>query len=141
MVYAVLIALVFSGIMMMINLFLGAPIAALFLADEEAAIGLAHTYLRYVGLTLFLLGLMLIFRSVLQGLGRRLAPTLCSLMEMVMSVFTAFFLIPRFAFTGICLANPLSWFASGIPVYIAFALFALRQRTKEPSSTRPQSTG
>jgi putative MATE family efflux protein len=128
MVYAVLISFVFSGIMMTLNLFLGAPITAWFLGEEEAAIRLAHTYLIYVGLTLFLLALMLVFRSVLQGLGKRLAPTLCSLMEMVMSVFAAFFLIPRFGFTGICLANPLSWFASGLPVYIAFALFAYARK-------------
>jgi Na+-driven multidrug efflux pump len=98
----------------------------LFLADEDAALRLAHAYLIYVGLTLFLLALMLIFRDVPQGLGERAAPTLRSVMEMVMSVFIAFFLISRLGFTGICLANPLSWFASGIPVYIALAFFALR---------------
>lgn len=129
--YAVLISLVISGIMMLINLFFGGSITALFLADEDAALRLARIYLIYVGLTLFLLALMLIFRSVLQGLGKRRAPTLCSVTEMVMSVFAAFFLIPRLGFTGVCLANPLSWFASGIPVYISFALFTLRQKRRE----------
>jgi putative MATE family efflux protein len=139
MAYAALISLAFSGIMLTINLFFGASLSAWFLAEEEAAVRLAHDYLLYVGFTLFLLALMLIFRSVLQGLGKRLAPTLCSIMEMVMSVFAAFFLIPRFGFTGICLANPLSWFASGLPVYIAFALFVSQQRARRAVSL--QSAG
>jgi putative MATE family efflux protein len=138
MVYAVLISLAFSGIMLFINLLFGAPISAWFLVNEGEAVGMAHTYLIYVGLTLFLLGVMLIFRSALQGLGKRISPTICSIMEMVMSVAAAFFLIPQFGFIGVCLANPLSWFASGIPLYIAFALFVRRQGRRQG---RRQRTG
>jgi hypothetical protein len=35
-------------------------------------------------------------------------------------------------FTGVCLANPLSWFASGIPLYIAFVTFVAQQRSNAP---------
>jgi len=65
---------------------------------------------------------MLVFRSALQGLGRKSAPIFCSVMETAMSVFAAFVLIPLLGFLGVCLVNPLSWLASGIPLYIAFAL-------------------
>jgi O-antigen/teichoic acid export membrane protein len=56
-------------------------------------------------------------------MGKNISPTLCSVLETVMSVITAFLLVPRFGFAGICLANPLSWIASGIPLYIAFLIF------------------
>jgi Na+-driven multidrug efflux pump len=65
---------------------------------------------------------MLVFRSSLQGLGKKFAPILCSIMETVMSIFAAFVLIPRIGFMGVCLVNPLSWLASGIPLYIAFGM-------------------
>jgi hypothetical protein len=45
-----------------------------------------------------------------------------------MSLAAAFLLIPHFGFTGICLANPLSWLASGIPLYAAFAVFVREQK-------------
>jgi Na+-driven multidrug efflux pump len=82
-------------------------------------------YIRYIGAALSFLALMLIFRGALQGLGKNISPTLCSLLETVMSVVTAFLLVPRLGFTGICLANPLSWIASGIPLYIAFGIWRL----------------
>jgi O-antigen/teichoic acid export membrane protein len=51
----------------------------------------------------------------------RRAPIICGVMETAMSILAAFVLIPRLGFTGVCLVNPLSWLASGIPLYIAFA--------------------
>ena len=72
---------------------------------------------------IFILGIMLVFRSTLQGLGKRRAPILCGVMETVMSILAAFVLIPNFGFIGVCLVNPLSWLASGIPLYIAFGLW------------------
>jgi hypothetical protein len=47
-----------------------------------------------------------------------------------MSVVTAFLLVPRLGFTGICLANPLSWLVSGIPLYIAFGLLSKKLRAR-----------
>jgi putative MATE family efflux protein len=121
------ISVAISVAMGVINFFFGANLAGLFLGDNPEALSLAHLYLKYIGASLFLLGIMLNFRSVMQGLGRKRSPTLCSVLETVMSVLTAFVLIPRLGFIGVCLANPLSWLASGIPLYIAFALFARKK--------------
>jgi Na+-driven multidrug efflux pump len=118
-----------------VNFLWGDKLASLFIKDAPEVLGMAHLYLKYIGATVFLLGIMLIFRSVMQGVGRSASPTVCSVLETVMSFVTAFLLIPRMGFTGVCLANPLSWFASGIPLYIAFALFVAQQKRKQNQSS------
>jgi len=120
---ACLISLGLGVFMATVNQFTGEPIAALFLKDSPEAVALAHRYILYTGYTVFILGIMLVFRSTLQGLGMRRAPILCSVMETAMSILAAFVLIPRIGFTGVCLVNPLSWLASGIPLYIAFGVW------------------
>ena len=117
---ACLISLSLGVFMAVLNQFTGAPIVSLFLKDSPQAVALAERYILITGYTVFILGIMLVFRSTLQGLGMRRAPILCGVMETVMSILAAFVLIPRFGFTGVCLVNPLSWLASGIPLYIAW---------------------
>jgi Na+-driven multidrug efflux pump len=119
---ACLISLGLGVFMATLNQFTGAPIAALFLKDSAEAAALAHRYILYTGYTVFILGIMLVFRSTLEGLGMRRAPIICGVMETAMSILAAFVLIPRLGFTGVCLVNPLSWLASGIPLYIAFGI-------------------
>jgi putative MATE family efflux protein len=120
---ACLISLGLGIFMAIINQFTGAPIASLFLKDSPEAVALARRFILITGYTVFILGIMLVFRSTLQGLGMRRAPILCGIMETAMSVLAAFVLIPRIGFTGVCLVNPLSWIASGIPLYIAFGIY------------------
>lgn len=126
--HACFISAGFSALMFLVNFLFGSRLAGLFLKDAPEAAALAVQYIRYIGATLVFLGLMLIFRSALQALGKSISPTICSILETVMSVATAFLFIPLFGFTGVCLANPLSWIASGIPLYIAFFLFVREKR-------------
>jgi Na+-driven multidrug efflux pump len=120
---ACLISLALSVFMALLNQFTGAPIVSLFLKDSPEAVALATQYILITGYTVFILGIMLVFRSALQGLGMKTAPILCGVMETVMSILAAFFLIPQLGFIGVCLVNPLSWLASGIPLYIAFGIY------------------
>ena len=119
---ACLIALGLGVFMATLNQFTGRPLVSLFLVNSAEAVSLAHQYILFTGYTVFILGIMLVFRSALQGLGMKTAPILCGVMETVMSILAAFVLIPRLGFLGVCLVNPLSWLASGIPLYIAFGL-------------------
>ena len=123
---ACMLSLLLGVFMAILNQFTGTPIVALFLKDSPEAIALARQYILYTGYTVFILGIMLAFRSCLQGLGKRSVPILCGVMETAMSILAAFVLIPRLGFTGVCLVNPLSWLASGIPLYVAF--WVLRRR-------------
>ncbi|MCL2243807.1 MAG: MATE family efflux transporter [Treponema sp.] len=117
-----LVALGLGVFMAVLNQFTGRPIVSLFLTDNSEALSLATRYILITGYSVFLLGVMLVFRSVLQGLGKKSAPIICSVMETAMSILAAFVLIPLLGFLGVCLVNPLSWLASGIPLYIAFGV-------------------
>jgi putative MATE family efflux protein len=117
-----LISLGLGVFMAALNQFTGGPIVTLFLKDNPEAIAMAKQFVLITGYTVFILGIMLVFRSSLQGLGNKSAPIICSIMETVMSILAAFVLIPRMGFMGVCLVNPLSWLASGIPLYIAFGV-------------------
>lgn len=123
-----LIVIILGIFMALLNLFAGNQFAGLFLKGNAEALAMARRYIQYTGNTVFILGIMLVFRSGLQGLGRKRAPVLCGVMETAMSILSALVLIPAYGFTGICLVNPLSWFASGIPLYIAFAVFVRAQK-------------
>jgi putative MATE family efflux protein len=120
---ACLISLGLGVFMATLNQFSGGPIVALFLKDNPEAIAMAKQYILITGYTVFILGIMLAFRSTLQGLGKKTAPIFCGAMETMMSILAAFVLIPYMGFIGVCLVNPLSWLASGIPLYIAFAIY------------------
>jgi putative MATE family efflux protein len=131
---ACLISLGLGAFMAALNQLIGAPIVSLFLKDSPEAVALARRFILFTGYTVFILGIMLVFRSSLQGLGMRRAPILCGIMETAMSILAAFVLIPRLGFTGVCLVNPLSWLASGIPLYIAFGMMKKKILTPEITS-------
>ena len=132
--HSCLISLGLGVFMAIVNQATGVRIASLFLKGNAEAVALARQYILYTGYTVFILGIMLVFRSSLQGLGMKRAPILCGAMETVMSILAAFVLIPRLGFTGVCLVNPLSWLASGIPLYIAFGVLKRKNRVDEPFS-------
>ncbi|AEF81954.1 MATE family efflux transporter [Leadbettera azotonutricia] len=132
---ACLICLGVGVFMAVINQFFGKALVSLFVKDNAEALEMGRQYLLYIGYSVFILGIMLVFRSSLQGLGRPFAPILCGVMETIMSILAAFVLIPQLGFTGLCLVNPLSWLASGIPLYIAFGLF-VRKFTSSASKAK-----
>jgi putative MATE family efflux protein len=106
--------------------------ASLFIKDSAEGIALAYRYIIFSGYTVTILGFMLTFRSSLQGLGTRFAPVMSGVMETVMSVLAAFFLIPSLGFLGVCLVNPLSWLAAFFPVFAGFMAVRKRKGTEGP---------
>jgi putative MATE family efflux protein len=96
--------------------------ASLFIRDNAQGAALAYRYIIFSGYTVTLLGLMLTFRSSLQGLGTHFGPVMSSVLETLMSVLAAFVLIPRIGFLGVCLVNPLSWLAAFFPAFLGFMM-------------------
>jgi putative MATE family efflux protein len=112
-----------GGLFMALLNRIGGPFfASLFITDSAEGIALAYRYIIFSGYTVTILGLMLTFRSGLQGLGMHFAPVMSGVMETVMSVLAAFVLIPRTGFLGVCLVNPLSWLTSLFPVFLGFMM-------------------
>lgn len=80
----------------------------------------ARLYLNMVSLFFCVLGLLFIFRSVLQGLGNALVPMLSGIMELVMRVIVALVLSQVMGYFGICLAGPVAWTGATILLVISY---------------------
>lgn len=87
-------------------------------ADEVIALG--HEYIIVNGATYWILSLLFIFRYTLQGLGQSVVPTIAGIMELIMRSMAAIFLCSYLGYLGACLANPMAWLGSCVPLAIAF---------------------
>ncbi|MBR1730123.1 MAG: MATE family efflux transporter [Selenomonadaceae bacterium] len=70
----------------------------------------------------WILSLLFIFRFTLQGLGQSVVPTIAGVMELIMRVLAAVFLVDIFGYAGACMASPLAWLGACIPLSISFFL-------------------
>ena len=71
-------------------------------------------------MTYWILSLLFIFRYTLQGLRQSVVPTIAGVMELLMRAGAAIFLCGWLGFLGACLANPMAWVGSCIPLAIAY---------------------
>ena len=102
-----LMAVVFSAAVGAGFLLFGAQLSRLFVGSQPEAVDLAAIYLRVSGCSLWVLGLLFVFRYTLQGLGQAFVPTFAGVMELIMRsavpLTIAFFLtMRRLAYTGRC---------------------------------------
>ncbi len=111
------------------NITFGTDIMYLFVGDgQDEVIGYGRLYLVVNGLCYFILALLFIFRYTLQGLGQSTVPTLAGIMELLMRVAAAVFLVKYYGFLGACFANPLAWLGACLP--LAWAYFVAQRKFK-----------
>ncbi|MDY6269568.1 MAG: MATE family efflux transporter [Selenomonadaceae bacterium] len=116
-------SLAFSVVAGVTLVFFSPEILGLFVGDDPGApdvIAFGHEYLIVNGAMYWVLSLLFIFRSTLQGLGQSVVPTVAGIMELVMRTAAAFGLVGWLGFLGACLANPMAWVGSCVPLVIAF---------------------
>lgn len=117
----------------------GRPLASLFVGHDPQVLDLARIYLFIVGVSLWLLALLFVFRYTLQGLGQSFVPTFAGIMELVMRGVCTVWLVGPLGYTGACLANPMAWAGSAVPLIIAFfvTMRRLPLRTTEHWEAEP----
>ena len=99
----------------------GRPLAWIFLGSgEEAVFALVQKYLRMVCPFYFGLQALLVYRGVLQGLGKGLVPTIAGVMELVGRFVGALVLARIYGFAGACIAEPAAWLGAAVPVVISY---------------------
>ena len=112
----------------------GRPLSTLFVGKDAQVLDLSYTYLCIVAVALWVLGLLFVFRYSLQGLGQSFVPTFAGVMELVMRGACAVWLVVPLGFAGACMASPMAWVGSAVPLVISFFL-TMRQlalRIPEP---------
>lgn len=99
----------------------GADLVRLITDTENAeTIKYAVTYMRINCPFFFMLLVLLVFRSVLQGFGKKLVPITTAAAELVLKFFAAMVLVPAYGFLGICVAEPIIWTVTAIAVAIVY---------------------
>lgn len=89
-------------------------------SDNPKIIEPAVMYSRISILFFFVLGPLFVLRCSLQGMGRKVIPVCSSVLEMVIKVLSAKFLVPLFAYTGVAFTEPISWTAMTILLATAY---------------------
>ncbi len=122
----------------MIYLFGGMLVKLISDSDNPVILGTAVYYLRFDLPFYYVLAVILITRSTLQGLGSKIAPIIASVMELLLKVFTAGILVGLFAYTGVAMCEPLIW--SVCAVYILIVFFMDKRIKQGKTSSREDPT-
>ena len=75
------------------------------------------------------LGMILIFRNTLQGMGCSLIPLLGGAMETLSRIFTAVYLAKWFGYTGACFASGITWTITGVMLMVYY-VYEIRARLR-----------
>ncbi len=121
----ILMSCSFSILVALFNIYLGAEIIELFVGAEAIqVVEYGRLFLIVTGLSYWALALLFIFRFTLQGLGQSVVPTVAGIVELVMRIAAAIFLVDWLGFLGACLAAPMAWIGGLIPLAVAFMFTA-----------------
>lgn len=110
----------FAGMAFCIGL--ARPLTAIFLNQEagEAAVfyedmmRYSKEFLIYQSVFYIALGIIFIYRNVLQGIGRSSLTMIAGVTELAGRSVTAFILVKYIGYTGVCLSNPIAWIAADL---------------------------
>lgn len=102
-------------------IFLGKYFVMMFITNPDAEIlKYAQQVLDISAIFFIPLGLIFIYRNALQGIGDSFVPMMAGVYELVARAIVAFTLPKYLRFMGICLADPVAWFAAVIPLGITY---------------------
>ena len=91
-------------------------------SSTQELIDTAVFYLRFDLPFYFVLAVLLITRTTLQGMGAKFVPIIASLMELILKIITARFLAVRLGYLGIAMCEPITWIAGAIFIITVFVL-------------------
>ena len=110
----------------------GAELAEMLTAStDEQIISRAVTYMRINLPFFFVLNLLFVFRSSLQGLGKKAVPIISGAIELVLKFVAATLFAPYLGYVGICIAEPVIWFVSAVVVTAVFVLDLRKLRLEQ----------
>lgn len=89
-------------------------------SSETVVIENAAMYMRISGYFFPTLGLLTIFRYSIQGLGYSNLSVLSGVMEMLARAGVSLWMVPAFAFMGVCYGDPAAWVAADLFLIPAF---------------------
>lgn len=96
-------------------------LAGIFLKNpSEQVFHQAVTYIQTTSYFYFFLGMIFLFRQVLQGMGYPILPLISGIVELFMRAFAALYLATSYGYIGICYAGPIAWIGGSIVVMLGY---------------------
>lgn len=118
--------------------FFGGEIARLFLeSPTQEIIDKAGLFLKMTGATFWVLTILFVLRSTLQGVGNTRVPMIAGIVELGARIVAALALTAMFGYAGICISTPLGWILSDIPLIISYFLTMRRLKAIWPEESLP----
>lgn len=111
----------------MVNLFVS--------GDTSQIIGNVRTYLMLCGLFYIPLGMIFIYRNILQGAGFSFAPMMGGVVELVCRAVIAYIAAKNRSYLGVCSSDAAAWAVTGIYLWISYLVIMKRLCQKETSHT------
>lgn len=103
--------------------------------DDREILKNAIMYNKVGILFFYVLGFLFIFRCSLQGMGQKIVPVISSVLELLVKVASAMFLVPWLKYFGVALTEPISWIVMTIWLAISYVL-ALRKLEREEAQDK-----
>lgn len=106
-------------------------LVSLFMSEPDfEVIKLASQYLHIIMMFFICLGLLFIYRNILQGMGNVLLPLFSGLAELVARTSCAIILGHYFQYLGICFATPAAWLVAAIVLYFGYKISLIKNLKK-----------
>lgn len=124
---SILIAFITSIFSILVLTFFSGDLVALFMSEvDPEVVRLAEIYLHILMIFFFFLGVLLIFRNILQGMGSVMAPLASGIAELIARTACAFIFGHYFGYVGICTATPAAWAAAALVLFIGYKLSLIK---------------
>ena len=116
-----IISFVWSGLFLVTLLLFSEPlIYALSGSNDKVIIENGVMNLRINMVFFFPLGVLLILRTTLQGIGHKILPLISSSLELIFKVIASFVFVPMWGYFGASIAEPSTWVICMIFLLISF---------------------
>ena len=99
-------------------------------AGEAEVISYAYKYIRCLAWFYYLLAILGILRSGVQGLGHSGSAMFAGLTEMIARTVMGLFVIPVYGFTAACFTDQTAWIAATIYITVDFFIIMKKERKK-----------
>ena len=125
--YGLFITSVWSVISIIVCIFLRSTIIQLITGTGDSeVIETSSRYLIWNFPFFFVLGVLVVLRSSLQGVGKKLVPIVGSVVEFLLKIAVVAFLAPKLGYFGVCICEPIIWILCAAIVAADYFVFLHR---------------
>lgn len=132
---SIIISEIWSAVSVIIAIVFRRPLIQTLTGTEDSlVIDTASKYIVWNISFFFILGILLVLRSSLQGVGRKIVPITGSIVEFLLKIAAVALFAPKLGYFGICISEPIIWIACSVIVVVDYITFTHKSK---PICKRP----